>query len=121
MALQIKKRFFSGNIARGAEQGVVELIGDLIFNTYATGGIAGDFSEVHPDIANAKLISFTSGVSADATTYAVWDAANNKALAYLRADDAQVANGVDLSAAAKHVPVRALFRISTDVAEIVDL
>ena len=111
------KTFFSGDIARGAEQGTVELVGSYNFGTYATGGIVVDFSKIPNCPANASIISFITGLSSDRTTYAALDLANNKILAFVQSTDAQVADTTDLSAAGKHVPLRILFRLSTAVSE----
>jgi hypothetical protein len=111
------KTFFSGDIARGAEQGVVELIGTYNFGTYATGGIVVDFSNIENCPANSSILSFQSGISSDGTTYARFDAANNKILGLVQSTDAEVANATDLSAAGKHVPLRIVFRISSAVSQ----
>lgn len=118
MTVTITKKFFSGDIVRGAEQGIVELIGLINLGaSYATGGIAVDFSDVHPDCANASLIFSTFGASSDASNYGFWDAANNKLLLYVRSTDAELANATDVSAAAKSIPFRLVFRASTAVSE----
>lgn len=118
----ITKQFFSGDIARGAEQGVVELVGKLNLGaSYATNGIALDFANVHPDCDNANIIYFNGTPSADASNYALWDATAEKAVVYVRSTDAELANATDISAAAKHLPVRILFRVSTAVSESITL
>jgi hypothetical protein len=111
------KTYFSGDLVRGAEQGIVELIGTYNFGTYATGGIVVDFSKISGCPANSAIISFDSGISSDGTTYARFDAANNKIIGLVQSTDAQVADTTDLSAAGKHVPLRVVFRISTAVSE----
>lgn len=121
MAAVLTKKFFSGDIARGAEQGILELAGSVNLGTYATGGIAVDFANVSGDLDNANLLFIAFEISSDLSTYGVYDRANEKILAYLRADDTQVGNGTDLSAAGKHLPVRAIFRISSAVSENVTL
>ena len=81
------------------------------------GGIAVDFADVHPDCANASLIFANFGTSSDASNYGFWDAANSKLLLYVRSTDAELANATDVSAAAKSIPFRATFRVSTAVSE----
>lgn len=122
MAATLTKQFFSGDIARGAEQGIVTLIGRLALNTYATGGIAVDFANVHADAANANIIGgpvFT--LSEDATLYFRYDSANSKVLAYLRSDESEVSNATDLSATAKRCGIQVSFRVSTDASASVTL
>lgn len=99
MATVFKKNFFSGDISRGAENGTVTLIGRLNLGTYATGGPAVDFTDVHPDCVNANIIYFAEAPSVDMANYALWDSANSKIVAYVRSTDAEVANGVDLNTA----------------------
>lgn len=99
MATVFKKNFFSGDISRGAEQGIVTLIGRLNLGTYATGGPAVDFTDIHADCVNANIIYFAEAPSVDMANYAVWDSANNKIVAYVRATDAEVANATDLNTA----------------------
>lgn len=116
MTVTITKKFFSGDIVRGAEQGIVELIGLVNLGaSYATGGIAVDFADVHADCANANIIYTNFGSSSDASNYGFWDAANGKVVLYVRSTDAELANATDVSAAAKSIPFRIVFRVSTAV------
>lgn len=121
MSVTLTKKFFSGDIVRGAEQGTVELIGSINLGTYATNGVAVDFSNVSGDISNSALLFIAFEISDDLSTYGVYDRSAGKIVAYLRADDSEVSNSTDLSAAAKHLPVRAVFRISTAVSESITL
>lgn len=114
MATKITKKYFTGDIIRGEDGGVVELVGDLNLGTYATGGPAVDFTNVDSRLTNSKIIHFGVGYSKDMANYAIWDSANNKVVAYVRSTDAEVANATDLnSAATEWFPVRILFRLST--------
>lgn len=121
MAATLTKKFFSGDIVRGGEIGTVELIGSINLGTYATNGIAVDFANVHADCANASLLFIAFEISDDLSTYGVFDRSAGKIVAYLRADDSEVSNSTDLSAAAKHLPVRAVFRVSSAVSTSVTL
>lgn len=121
MAATLTKTFFSGDIVRGGEQGIVELIGTINLGTYATGGIAVDFANVSGDLDNANLLFIGFEVSDDLTTYGVYDRSAEKIVAYVRADDLQVADTTDLSAAGKHLPCRAVFRISSAVSTNITL
>lgn len=113
MATVFKKNFFSGDLCRGAEQGIVTLIGRLNLGTYATGGPAVDFSDIHADLANANIIYFAEAPSVDMANYAVWDSANSKIVAYVRSTDAEVSNSTDLSAVTKEHRCFIVFSIGT--------
>ncbi len=113
MTTVFKKNFFSGDLVRGAENGTVTLIGRLNLGTYATGGPAVDFSDIHADLANANIIHFSKATSVDLANVAEWDSANNKIVAYVRSTDAEVANATDLSAATKEHRCCIVFSIGT--------
>lgn len=115
MATTFTKEFFSGDCVRGAEQGTVELIGILNLGTYATGGPAIDLSAVHADCDMANLISIEIAPSFDGLNECVFIEATDKVKAIVKATAAEVANGVDLSSAAKTHRCRAVFRVSTAV------
>lgn len=118
MATVFKKNFFSGDLVRGAEQGTVMLIGRLnLGSSYATGGPAVDFADIHPDCANASLIYFGFAPSQDMANYVLWDSANSKLPCYVRSTDAEVSNATDLSATAKEHRCLIIFRVSTAVSE----
>jgi hypothetical protein len=113
MATVFKKNFFSGDLVRGAEQGIVTLIGRLNLGTYLTGGPAVDFSDIHADLANANIIAFGKATSVDLANVVEWDSANSKLVCYVRATDAEVANNTDLSAVGKECRCYIVFSIGT--------
>ena len=122
MAATFTKQYLSADIANGSEGGIIELIGTLNLGTYATGGVAVNFANIHPLCVNSKIVGSVSfEMSADSTYIFNFDAANNKVLAYERshATQAQAANDLDMSAAAKHCGVTVKFRVSTAVSAAV--
>jgi len=122
MTVLLKQNFFSGDISRGAETGIVTLIGRLNLGaSYTTNGIALDFSTVDANLANANILYFAPAPGVDMANYAVWDSANGKAVVYVRSTDAELANASDISAVTKEHRCFIVFSIGTPKSETVTM